>query len=82
MLFRQRKPSEVLIRLTQGKARNFELDDLISRRKYGSRTEEFVRPLMRISDKYRTPEYPIGISNPASFDEIRELAEQLRSIGL
>jgi hypothetical protein len=41
-----------------------------------------IRPLLDIDERYRSHEYPIGISNPASFCEIRALAERLRAAGL
>jgi hypothetical protein len=44
--------------------------------------EKAVAPLLDIHERYRSAEYPIGTSNPASFDEIRALAERLRAQGL
>jgi hypothetical protein len=51
----------------------FELDDVMSGDRY---PKEVVDGLYEIAAKYRTPEYPIGVSNPASFEELRLFAER------
>jgi hypothetical protein len=60
----------------------FEIDDLMSWSPSAEQEEKAIAPLMEISERYASNEYPIGISNPASFDEIRALAEGLRAQGL
>lgn len=74
--------SEALLCHVEGRGTGYEIDDLL----HWSPTEEqetkAIAPLLEIGERYATDEYPIGISNPASFGEIRALAEGLRAQGL
>lgn len=82
-MFRKKlRPSEALIHWVEGTGRGFDLDDLISSGRYRDREAEFARPLMDINKRYSTAEHPIGLTNPAAFEDIRNLAAQLRLIGL
>jgi len=74
--------SEALIHHIEGTGTGFEVDDLMSWSPTREQEEKALKPLPDIHERYRSVEYPIGISNPASFEEIRALAEQLRSQGL
>jgi hypothetical protein len=74
--------SEALIHHIDGTGTGFEVDDLISWSPTPKQEEEAIKPLLDISERYRSDAYPIGVSNPASFNEIRALAERLRSQGL
>ena len=74
--------SEALIHHIEGTGTGFEVDDLMSWSPTPEQDEKAIAPLLRIHEQYRSIEYPIGISNPASFAEIRALAERLRSEGL
>jgi hypothetical protein len=74
--------SEALMHHVEGTGSGFEVDDLMSWSPTSEQEEKAIRPLLRISEQYRSDEYPIGISNPASFTEIRALAERLRADGL
>lgn len=51
----------------------FELDDVVSSGRYPKGVTD---RLYEISQKYRTPEYPVGVSNPESFDDLRLLASE------
>ena len=73
--------SEALIHHVEGTGTGFEVDDLISWSPTPEQEEKVIRPLLDINERYRSAEYRIGVSNPASFDEIRILAERLRSQG-
>jgi hypothetical protein len=76
------KPSDALLRHVNGSGSGYELD----KDTYGYYSEEVEReaiePLLAINQQYITPEYPLGISNPAAFQAIRDLAEELRAKGL
>lgn len=74
--------SEALLHHVEGTGTGFEVDDLISRSPTSEQVEEAIAPLLDINERYRSDEYAIGVSNPASFAEIRALAERLRSQGL
>lgn len=41
-----------------------------------------IAPLLKTGERYACGDYPISISNPASFDELRALAEDLKAQGL
>lgn len=78
----QFRPSDALLRHVNGGGSGYELDDVT----YGFYSEEVEReaiePLLAINRQYITREYPLGISNPAAFQAIRDLADQLRAKGL
>jgi len=74
--------SEALMRHVDGSGAGYELDDLLSWSPTPEQEEKAVAPLLEIHERYRSAEYPIGVTNPASFDEIRALAERLRAQGL
>lgn len=74
--------SEALFRHVEGRGTGFEIDDLMSWSPTAEQDEKAIAPLLEISERYASNEYPIGISNPASFGEIRALAESLRAQGL
>ena len=79
---RQLKPSDALLRHVNGTGSDHELDDF-THGFYSEEVErEAIEPLLAIDQKYITPEYPLGISNPAAFQAIRDLAEDLRAKGL
>jgi len=79
---RELKPSDALLRHVNGSDSGYELDNFT----YGFYSEEVEReaiePLLAINQQYITREYPLGISNPASFQAIRDLANELRAKGL
>ncbi len=81
-LFRGMKPSDALLRYVEGTGGGYELDDLVHASNSEETEREAIEPLLEISRRYSTREYLIGISNPASFPEIRALAECLQSKGL
>ena len=74
--------SEALIHHVEGTGTGFEVDDLMTWSPTPEQEEKAIRPLLDIHERYRSDEYAIGTSNPASFAEIRALAERLRSEGL
>jgi len=74
--------SEALMRHVDGTGTGYELDDLMSRSPTPEQEKEAIAPLLDIHERYRSDEYPIGVSNPACFSEIRALAERLRAQGL
>lgn len=81
-MFRKKSASSILLDYIQGKGRGDEIDDYIHKRLNEVEEKEVVAPLMEISKKYSNSKYIIGISNPASFDEIGALAELLKDKGL
>ena len=74
--------SDALLHHIDGTGSGYEVDDLMSWSPTPEQQEKAIEPLLDIHERYRSAEYPIGISNPASFEEIRELAERLRAHGL
>ena len=74
--------SEALLHHVEGTGRGYEIDDLMSWSPTPEQEEKAITPLLDIHRRYRSPKYPIGTSNPASFAEIRALAERLRAEGL
>ena len=74
--------SDALMRHVEGIGTGYEIDDLVSWSPTPEQEEKAIAPLLDIHARYRSDQYPIGISNPASFPEIRALAESLRSQGL
>jgi hypothetical protein len=71
--------SEALMRHVEGTGTGFEVDDLMTWSPTPEQEEKAIRPLLDIHERYRSREYSIGISNPASFAEIKALAKRLRS---
>lgn len=51
----------------------FDLDDAMSSGRY---PKEVTDRLYEISQKYRTVEHPLGVTNPDSFDDLRRLASE------
>lgn len=76
----RRAPSEYIRTHVEGGGNGFELDDLLSRYK-GEIYREIARRIIDIHRRYRTPEYPIGTSNPACYAELLLLADELESDG-
>ena len=74
--------SEALLHYVEGTGTGYEIDDLMTWSPTPEQEEKAVAPLLDIHERYRSVEYPIGTSNPASFDEIRALAERLCAQGL
>jgi hypothetical protein len=74
--------SDALFHHVERTGTGWEIDDLMSWSPTPEQEEKAIAPLLDIHERYRSADYPIGISNPASFDEIRALAERLRSQGL
>lgn len=74
--------SEALIRHVEGTGTGWEVDDLMSWSPTPEQQEKAIAALLDIHERYRSHKYPVGISNPASFSEIRALAERLRAEGL
>lgn len=74
--------SEALLHYVDGTGTGWEIDDLMTWSPTPEQEEKAIGPLLDIHEQYRSDEYPIGISNPASFAEIRALAERLRAEGL
>lgn len=54
----------------------FELDDVMSNGRF---PKQVTDRLFEISSRYRTPEHPTGVTNPASFNDLRLLAAQFGS---
>lgn len=73
------KPSELIREHITGDS-GFELDDLMSRWT-GGIYDEIVQRLISIHREFRCQRYPIGTSNPASFDQLEALADELESRG-
>ncbi len=80
MFWKNRKPSDVLFRHIEGLSGRYELDDLVTGGKVSN--EKVVQPLMRINEKFRTQDYPIGLTNPESYSDIKDLADILKSQGM
>jgi len=74
--------SEALMHHVDGTGTGYEIDDLMHWSPTPEQEEKAIAALLDISERYGTAEYPIGISNPASFAELRALAERLREQGL
>lgn len=64
---------EAIDRHIQGTGTGFEIDDIISSGHYPA---EVVDRILNLSHKYRTNEYPVGISNPECFDELSLIARE------
>ena len=78
----QMPASEAILHHVEGTGSGYEVDDLMSWSPTPEQEEKAITPLLDIHERYRSAEYPIGISNPASFDKIRALAERLRAQSL
>ena len=74
--------SEALFRHVEGTGTGYEIDDLMTWSPTPEQQAQAVTALFDIHERYCSAEYPIGISNPAAFEEIRALAERLRAQGL
>ena len=74
--------SEALIRHVEGTGTGWEVDDLVTWSPTREQEEKAIAPLLETHERYRSDEYPIGTTNPASFPEIRPLADRLRAEGL
>ena len=78
-MFSKPKLSEYLRRSLAGGG--FGLDDLVSRHAGDPKYEDVIQQVLALSDKYASPEYPIGISNPAVEPELKQLASKLEDEG-
>ena len=76
------KASEALFHHVNGTGTGFEEDDWMTWSPTPEQEEKCIEPMLDIHERYRCVEYPIGISNPAAYDEIIELAERLQADGL
>ena len=76
-MFRRRKPSEYIRRHLAGGA--YDLDDLVSLGR--PELKKAADEVIRISQQFRTVEFPIGIANPASRAALQALAERLEAEG-
>jgi hypothetical protein len=56
-----------------GTGTGFELDDVMSSGRY---SKDVLDAIYQIHDKYRTNEYPVGISNPECFNELKKVGER------
>lgn len=74
--------SAALFHHVEGTGTGYEIDDLMSWSPTPAQEEKVITPLLDIHNRHRSAEYPIGINNPASFEEIRALADCLRAQGL
>ena len=74
------KPSEMIRSHIGGSGNGFELDDLMTQRT-GGVYDRIVERLVEIHRRFQTSDYRIGTSNPASFDELEELACELEQQG-
>ena len=74
--------SEAILCHVEGRGTGYELDDPLHWSPTEEQEEKAIAPLLKISERYACSDYPIGISNPASFSELRALAESLRAQGL
>ena len=81
-MFRKKLPSTILLDYIEGRGRGDEIDDYAHRHLSELEEQEVITPLLEISRKYSNSEYLIGISNPASFEEIGRLAQELKGKGL
>ncbi|MFL6779960.1 MAG: hypothetical protein ACJ8E8_13110 [Sphingomicrobium sp.] len=81
-LGRQFKPSDALLRYVNGTGSGYELDSDTCGYYSEEVEREAIEPLLAINRQFITREYPLGISNPAAFQAIRDLAEELRTKGL
>lgn len=68
---------DAIERHIQSTGTGFEIDDIVSCGRYPRAVTD---RLYELSQKYQTSEYPIGISNPASFDELKLLARDYSEI--
>lgn len=75
------KPSEQIRTHIRGTGSGFELDDLLTRRTGGVYDQISTR-ISEIERRFRTPQYPVGTVNPASFQSLEELAMELEQQGL
>jgi hypothetical protein len=78
-MFKKRKPSEYLRGHLGGSG--YDLDDLAHAHQGDPAYEDAIEEVLAISRRFSTADYPIGISNPASDDDLRTLAERLESEG-
>jgi hypothetical protein len=78
-MFKKLKASEFIRRHLNGTGSGFDLDDLVSLGR--ADLEDVAQEVVAISSRYRTPEYPVGISNPDADAELRAVAERLEVEG-
>ena len=64
---------EAIERHINSTGNGFELDDVISNGRF---PDDVTDRIIELARKYRTAQYPIGTSNPDSFEELRSLASQ------
>ena len=63
---------QLIERHITGTGNGFEVDDILSNDAF---PKEIIDRIIEIERTYRTEIYTIGISNPASFPELQELAD-------
>jgi len=73
--------SEALTHHIEGTGTGWEIDDLMSWTPNREEDKRAIDALLDIHERYRCEEYPIGVTNPASIPEMRELADRLRAEG-
>lgn len=81
-MFEKKKASRILMDYIEGRGSGVEIDDLVHSKLTDYEEEAIVEPLLLISNVYSNREYIIGISNPASFEDIRRLSLSLKERGL
>ncbi|MES2857297.1 MAG: hypothetical protein V4692_15615 [Bdellovibrionota bacterium] len=75
-----RKPSRAIFDHVDGTGNGFELDDLLTIKAdddLSAHEKIVIEQITAIHAEFRTDAYPVGTSNPASFDKLRRLAEKL-----
>ena len=65
------------MRHVDGTGSGFELDDILSQ----GCDDELRASILSIHNEYKNGEYPIGTSNPSSFDRLRALSNKLAKVG-
>ena len=78
-MFRKRKPSDYLRGHLAGGG--YDLDDLVHVHDGDPAYDDVIEEVLAIAKRFSSAEYPIGIADPASDDDLRALAERLESEG-
>ena len=78
-MFSKRKPSEYIRRHLAGGG--YDLDDLVSWHDGDPAYEDVIVEVLAISRRHSTADFPIGIGNPASSDDLAALAARLEAAG-
>lgn len=64
---------ELIERHIASSGTGYEIDDIISS---GNFSAEIITRIVDIEQRYRSKTFKVGISNPASYVELRQLADQ------